>query len=209
MGKGADKRTQRSRQRILTAAEKLFLQKGFLATSMDEIAEAADVSKQTVYARFTSKEALFVGIVETLTGMANDTMAHDFADPVCDRPVKDFLLDTALQNLQLVMTPRLMSIRRLVIAEAERFPAFGEALYKNGPELSIVWLAKAIRIYARKGELKVDDATEAATFMNWLVMGEPTNTAMFLGLTKAPHRGKFAKHAKEAVRIFLAAYGRE
>src|SRR3954468_6377272 len=47
-----------TRRRIRAAAEQLFLANGYVATSMDAIAKAAGVSRQTVFTAFGSKAAL-------------------------------------------------------------------------------------------------------------------------------------------------------
>ena len=60
--------SERKRLSIIEAAKDEFLQRGFPATSMDQIARRAQVSKRTVYNHFASKEALFSTIVkETFT----------------------------------------------------------------------------------------------------------------------------------------------
>ena len=59
-----------SRKKILAAAEVQFLAHGYLGTSMDAVTEQAGVSKQTVYAHFTSKEALFRAVIAAMTGGA-------------------------------------------------------------------------------------------------------------------------------------------
>ncbi len=51
-------RSQMKRQQILDAATKLFIQHGY-AITMDSIAVEANVSKQTVYAHFKTKDELF------------------------------------------------------------------------------------------------------------------------------------------------------
>ncbi len=56
--------TSLKRKIILEGAIKVFTEKGFDASSMDKIAEVADVSKRTVYNHFQSKESLFQAIVE-------------------------------------------------------------------------------------------------------------------------------------------------
>ena len=50
------------RQRLLEQAERLFLEKGFKAVTMEEIAAAAGISKMTIYNQFQSKENLFTEI---------------------------------------------------------------------------------------------------------------------------------------------------
>jgi AcrR family transcriptional regulator len=53
-----------TRGRVLTAAAEVFAREGFLAASMNDIVEAAGVTKGAVYFHFPSKEALAVAIVE-------------------------------------------------------------------------------------------------------------------------------------------------
>ena len=59
-------------QQILRAAETLFAQKGYNATSMDDIVQESGLSKGAIYGHFDSKEALFLTIQEqqTQAGMA-------------------------------------------------------------------------------------------------------------------------------------------
>lgn len=201
-------RTTRKRQSILAAATELFLQRGFLATNMDEVAAIASVSKQTVYTHFGTKEALFLEIVTGMTGEAGDELEGQVADPVDGRPIEGFLLEFAEQQLAIVMTPRLMQLRRLVIGEAERFPELGKRLHAKGPGRSIARLTKALAHYSESGDVEAEDLRAAASFFNWLVMGEPVNDAMLLGDGAISDAVALRAHAKESVRIFLAAYGR-
>ena len=64
VGHEESNRSARKRQAILDAATDVFLRDGYLGTNMDEIAALSEVSKQTVYKHFASKEALFIEIVE-------------------------------------------------------------------------------------------------------------------------------------------------
>src|SRR5256885_5671865 len=50
-------------ERILHAAAKVFLERGFEGASVDEIAEVARAGKPTIYARFPGKEALFTAVM--------------------------------------------------------------------------------------------------------------------------------------------------
>ena len=65
-------RSSRKRSAILDAATELFLTREYAGTSMEDIASAAAVSKQTVYKHFSDKETLFrevaLGSVERFGG---------------------------------------------------------------------------------------------------------------------------------------------
>src|SRR5215813_12176890 len=50
-------------ERILNAARKIFVERGFEGTSIDEIADAARAGKPTIYARFGDKRALFTAVM--------------------------------------------------------------------------------------------------------------------------------------------------
>jgi TetR/AcrR family transcriptional regulator, mexJK operon transcriptional repressor len=200
-------RSERKRRAILAAAEELFLRHGYLGTSMDELAELSNVSKQTVYAHFGSKEALFVELVSSMTGGAGDAL-HDLdVEPAADGDVAGYLEQYAAGQLAIVMTPRILKLRRLVIGEVGRFPALARALSENGPQRAIRSLAVAMTALRDRGLLDFDDATQAATTFNWLVMGAPVNDAMLLGDDAIPSSEAQRRHAAHATRVFLAAYG--
>ena len=67
-----ERRSDRKRRAILEAATARFLRNGYAGTSMDEIAAAAAVSKQTVYKHFDDKERLFREIVTTTVDEISD-----------------------------------------------------------------------------------------------------------------------------------------
>ncbi len=63
-------------ERILDAAGKVFLERGFSGASVDEIAEVACAGKPTIYARFPSKEALFTAVIERLVRRNTNSRRH-------------------------------------------------------------------------------------------------------------------------------------
>jgi TetR/AcrR family transcriptional regulator, mexJK operon transcriptional repressor len=209
MSNGAETRIRQSKAKILDAAEAVFLQSGFLGTNMDHVAAQAGVSKQTVYAHFRSKEALFIQVVEQMTGGAARLIGEDVEDDFTGRSAGEFLLQVANDQLFSVLTPPLMRLRRMVIGEVERFPDLGRSLYDGGPGRSIARVTRAIEHYRGRGQLHCADARGAATKFNWLVMGGPTNLAMMLGDRAIPSKPELEAHAAECVRIFMAAYGCE
>ena len=201
-------RSARKRAAILNAATEVFLRDGYPGASMDEIAALSAVSKQTIYKHFGSKEALFVEIVTSMTGAAGDIVHNDVQDLGKDEDVKAYLEAYAWRQLSVVLTPRLMQLRRLVIAEVGRFPDLAEALYEHGPKRAVGLLAAMIERLAKRGLLTVDDPVVAATHFNWLVMSAPLNAAMLLGDRGIPKAAELRRQAEDGVRVFLAAYGR-
>lgn len=200
-------RTARKRGAILDAATTLFLRDGYQATSMDQIAAAAAVSKQTVYKQFADKQSLFREIVADTVAEVADPVAEQVAG-LCDGDdLEAGLCDLAHAQLAQVMQPRVMQLRRLVIAEAGRFPDLGRLFYERGPGRTIAALAAAFRQLAARGALQIDDPQMAAEHFNWLVMSTPVNQAMLCGGTGLPGRASLGRYAEAGARAFLAAYG--
>jgi AcrR family transcriptional regulator len=202
-----DRQSTRKRTAIVGAATTTFLHKGYLGTSMDEIAALAGVSKQTVYKHFADKERLFSEVVISTVNEASDPVHAEVLELRDSGDLAADLRDLARRQLTLVLQPKLMQLRRLVIAESARFPELGRAFYQQGPGRTITALAATFERLAARGLLAVDDAGLAASQFNWLVMSEPLNRAMLLGRDHAMTKRELERHADDGVRTFLAAYG--
>jgi TetR/AcrR family transcriptional repressor of mexJK operon len=201
----ADRRAD-NRSSILNAAAEIFLDGGYLGTSMDVIAAKARVAKQTVYAHFSNKHDLFVAMVSALTNQASDRVHAGVPEFREGDDLKRYLTDYAVRQLQVVLTPRIVRLRRLVIGEVSRFPELGEALYSGGPGRAITSLASTFERIAACGSLAIPNPSLAASQFNWLVMSAPLNRAMLLGDDAIPSKSQLQKHAAESVQLFLAAY---
>ena len=57
---------ERTRQRLLVEAQRLFRERGYAATSLEQIAEAAEVTKGAIYGHFDSKEDLMLTVLEAV-----------------------------------------------------------------------------------------------------------------------------------------------
>lgn len=206
MSNGTPSRSERTRAAIQSAAETLFLEHGFERASMDRIADLAGVTKQTVYSYAGSKEALLLDVVDRMTGGAGDELAEGVPQPSIGMPPETFLIRFAEEQLEIVVTQRLMQLRRMVIGEMARFPELGALLHRRGPARSIERLAAAFAQYTEAGALSLENPRNAATFFNWLIMGEPVNNAMLLGDQSIPNAKAKKAHAMKCVRIFMAAF---
>jgi AcrR family transcriptional regulator len=77
-----DERRERNRQRLLESARALFGQKGFGATSLDEIAEAAGLTRGALYYNFPEgKEDLFLALLEDRADERAATIEQAFNEP--------------------------------------------------------------------------------------------------------------------------------
>ena len=200
-------RSARKRRAILEAGTTIFLRKGYLATSMDEIAALAGVSKQTVYKHFADKERLFCEIVLTTVDAISDPVHEEVTRLADSGDLEADLIDLARRLLARLMQPRLLELRRLVIGEASRFPDLGRTFYERGPGRTIDALAASFERLSARGLLRLDDPGLAAAHFNWLIVSAPINRAMLLGDDELRGAADLDRYADAGVRAFLAAYG--
>lgn len=113
---------------VLDAALTVFVEKGFAATKVEEVARAAGVSKGLVYLYFPSKEALLEGIVKrALSPIAENAaqgLAHLDGDP---REAITRLLTVMCRQLS---DPAKLAVPKLVLSEVARFPGLA-AMYRR------------------------------------------------------------------------------
>src|SRR3954464_14051686 len=202
-----DGRSARKRRAIVHAITTALLDHGYRGTSMDAVAAGAGVSKQTVYQHFGDKQRLFRELIAATVQSASDPVYDEVRRLADSGRLEKDLRDLARRLLALVLQPRMMRLRRLVIAEARQFPDMGRYFYELGPGRTIAALADTFAELTRQGRLTASDSKLAAGQFNWLVMAAPLNEAMLLGEDGAPTTRQINRWADDAVRTFLAAYG--
>ena len=203
-------RSARKRRAIMEAATALFLRDGYRNTSMDQVAADAAVSKQTVYKHFADKDKLFREIVLGVTANSEaiitdltSVLRSDEIDSLAD--LRTVLTDLARRYIDGVLRPSVLSLRRLIIAEAERFPDLARTYFEQAPSRGIDVIADAFRTYERRGLLDLGDARLAAAQFAYLALGIPQDRAQFCPQQR-PSPTERDHLAAEAVRVFLAAY---
>jgi TetR/AcrR family transcriptional regulator, mexJK operon transcriptional repressor len=123
-----DARREETRERLRTAAHRLFLQQGYLATSVDAIlAKAGISSKETLYRHYASKEALFVDVLDRLTHAQ-----PGFSDALAALPqprdlasLRRALTFLSREILASMSQPNYLPLVRIIFAESPRFPELG------------------------------------------------------------------------------------
>ena len=76
---------ERTRQRLLAEAQRLFRERGYAATSLEQIAEAAEVTKGAIYGHFASKEDLMLSALEAAPAPDYSTTLNDQSRPLRER----------------------------------------------------------------------------------------------------------------------------
>jgi TetR/AcrR family transcriptional regulator, mexJK operon transcriptional repressor len=202
-------RSERRRQAIIQAATEVFLRHGYLGATTDEVAARASVSKQTLYKHFADKQHLFAEVILDTTVQVVDGLSNAVASTLQDaQDVRKALRDLADGFLRGLLQPDVLRLRRLVIAEADRFPEVGRAWFDRGFDGALVILGEAMRRLADRGLLHdLSDPTLAAYQFAGLVMYQPMNQVMFAGTDAPPPADKLNRIADSAVEMFLATYG--
>jgi TetR/AcrR family transcriptional repressor of mexJK operon len=205
---GDETRAVRKRRAILEAATAVFLDTGYQGSSVDQIAAQAAVSKQTVYKHFADKEQLFTRIILDTTDQIDglvDAVTRTLADT--DNVAAD-LSELANQLVATVMQPDVLRLRRLVIANADRFPDTTGQWYEQGFDRVLTTLSTRFEALAERRLLRIEDPLLAAHHFVGLLLWIPLNQVMFCGDAARSGDADLARYADAAVRTFLAAYGR-
>ena len=190
---------------ILDAATRVFLQHGYLAANMEQIASEAAVSKQTIYKHCSSKEALFLDVIADLTARATELSLETLPELTEATDPQSYLEEYACRELETLLVPEVIRLRRLVVGEADRFPEVARLYYEKGPTIGFQMLERILRTFVAKGLITISNPGRAAEDLNWLILAHHLNRAMFLGEGSVPTRTEIRAHARRVVRFFLTA----
>jgi AcrR family transcriptional regulator len=119
--------------RILDAARKVFLERGFEGASIDEIAEVARSGKPTIYARFRDKRALFT---EVVTRDILSRITEFKVKMPTGATIEARLTSAATTLLHWGLDTDRIGLMRLAVAEARRFPDLASTVSRTARELS-------------------------------------------------------------------------
>src|ERR1700730_594003 len=117
--------------RILTAARKVFVERGFEGASIDEIAEVARSGKPTIYARLGDKRALFT---EVVTRDVLSRIAEFKTDVPTGATIEERFASAATTLLHWGVDSDRIALMRLAVAEARRFPDLAAKVSRSGRE---------------------------------------------------------------------------
>jgi len=191
------------RARILSGAAETFIAEGYEGASMSQIAESANVSKDTLYNYFPSKQALFSAFVRQ---RCNQVMQDVFGELQNDSPVELELRRIGMLMLKLMIAPAGQSTFRVVVMEAAKFPELAKTFMECGPQAMVSRMTAWLTVQNDAGKLQMPDPQFAAEQFFAL-----TQTGLVLGSRVEPNyranEAEIDKVLTGAIRVFLAAYG--
>ncbi len=194
-------------ERILVAAAKVFLDRGFEGATIDEVAEEARAGKPTIYARFPRKEALFATVVArkvqentspervASTGSTTEERLKALAEAILERAA---------------LAPDTLGLMRVTLAEARRFPDLASSVHRMARERGNETIAQLLGERAKSDEMGAlpafapDRLTATARRFADLILLPIMMRALF-GEDLATLRAEIGSHVSQSVEFFLAA----
>ncbi|MET0403653.1 MAG: TetR/AcrR family transcriptional regulator [Cystobacter sp.] len=147
-------KTAATRRALAQAALELFLERGFSATRMSDVAERAGMAKGTLYLHFTDKAALFADVLREV--MREATQGRPMLRPRRDETTRAFLLRTLVPLLRGLQASGRFGVLRLVMAEGPHFPELAETYRRVAIDPVLRWIRVLAKRARARGELRSD-----------------------------------------------------
>jgi AcrR family transcriptional regulator len=190
---------------VLKAAASMFLAHGFRAATTDMIQREAAVSKATMYACFPSKEAMFVAVIERECTAMAEAIRGSRAAP---GNVARMLTEIGRSYLDFILSPTMLALYRVIVAEAPRFPDLGPQFYRAGPGVVTSMVAERLGEAAQSGEIDVQSVGIEAAAVLFLGMARAEGQLECLTHPDArPSAVQTDRWVQLAVTTFLRAFG--
>jgi AcrR family transcriptional regulator len=150
-----ERRPEDRPQELVAAALDLFVEKGFAATRLDDVAARAGVSKGTLYLYFDSKEALFKAVIESAVIPAvaqGEQVVRDFQGSSAD------LLRQLVHGWwRLFGGTKLGGIPKLMVSEARNFPGVAQFYHEQVIQRGVRLFAGTVQRGIDSGEFRPVD----------------------------------------------------
>lgn len=150
-------------QAILATASRMFLDAGYDAVAMENIASATGVSKGTLYARYPSKEALFTTVIQERVKQWSVTGGQD--DHLLTNDIGERLHHHARTIAKSLLQTDVRAFQRLTLANRDRFPELAKTMYEAGYLYIVRVITRDITEAAARDGIPVRDAEGTARLL--------------------------------------------
>jgi TetR/AcrR family transcriptional repressor of mexJK operon len=191
------------RAALVEAAGQLFCQHGFDAVSLEAIAQAAGVSKLTIYSHFGDKDGLFTAAVEARCAAQ---LPHGLFELPDRLPVAEALRQIGQGFVDLVYSDDAIQLtRQMMAAQAGQSARLAQLYFQAGPKRALEEMEGFLTLAKARGELAIGDTHLAASQFFVLLKGLQ-HFRILLGIEPAPGPEARASHVERCVALFLRAY---
>ncbi|MBK1647421.1 hypothetical protein CKO36_02150 [Rhabdochromatium marinum] len=189
------------REAIIDAAVPLFMRQGVQRTSLEQIARAAGVAKQTIYSHFDNKDALFAA------GFPRVFARHgfDLEQITAGQDAAEILRRLLRGYLAVVLDPQVIAINRVVMAEAEQYPDVAKRCWQSGPARSRKLFIAVVAHLSDQGLLQIDDVEQAGAELRVLAATEFREQLLFKVIDAVPEV-ELTAHLEHLIVGFLDKY---
>jgi AcrR family transcriptional regulator len=194
-------KTEEKRRAILEAAKGVFLERGYVAASMSEVAARVGGSKQTLYSYFASKEDLLVAVMLEKGARMIDPLFDRFHD---NHDLPAGLGEFAIQFLRFISDPEIVAFRRIIYAEGAKSD-LGQLFFENGPKRGWTRMAADFRRAMDEGRMRQADPWQAVAHFFALCEAGPVQRLME-GAAASISEADMVRVADAAVDVFVRAY---
>jgi len=189
------------RQDIIAGATDVFLRLGYGAASMEGIAQAAGVSKQTIYAHFDGKDALFEAIIHE---KCDELRIPAVPSGDTDESLETVLFRIAQAFLKSVLSRKNVRLFRIIVSECGRFPELADAFYRSGPRSAVAQLARYLETARDAGEIAIGDPVQAAELFFAMLRGD-IYMRRLMGIDTDMDEAEAANYARFVVDSYMRA----
>jgi AcrR family transcriptional regulator len=197
--KSAPSKTQSKQAKILDVAAELFLERGYDAVSLDDILERVGGSKTTIYSYYGGKEGLFAAMVERMAKEKLNVFLD--LDPAQLDP-RAGLSAIGHRFMKLVGDSEGRAYYRMMIAEAERFPALARTFYESGPAAILREVRRNLEHWQKQGLLREGNAEPMAVQFIGMLLGT-FSTQTLLGMAPTLTEKQIREWVNKGVTMFL------
>lgn len=198
-------RALEKRDQIRGGARRVFLERGLDRASTDDIAAAAGVSKQTLYAYYRSKTELLVDVLRQLVmeGPQAPLANLEAMEPRSRDELRELLVERMSEVVRVMMSKDYLALLRVIIAEAPRMPAVGDVFRSTIPESGISMISEVLERTNAQGITNAPDTNVAAR----MLIGSVVTYALLDGLLspKGPVKQPAQEKIDEIVTLFMKA----